>query len=185
MVTFESLVSRYWWTLLVRGLVAILFGILAFIWPGVTLSALVLLFGAYALVDGVAAIVVGIRDYGERQRWWATLLGGLVSVGAGVVTFLMPGLTALALLSVIAFWAIFRGLLDIVAAIRLRHVIEGEWLLGLCGVLSIAFGVMMVLFPGAGALAVIWWIAAFALLLGVMLVTLGFKLRRVARPAGF
>jgi uncharacterized membrane protein HdeD (DUF308 family) len=183
MVTFESLVSRFWWTLLLRGLVAILFGILAFIWPGVTLSALVLLFGAYALVDGLAAIVVGIRDYGERQRWWATLLGGLVSVGAGVVTFLMPGLTALALLSVIAFWAIFRGVLDIVAAIRLRHVIEGEWLLGLCGVLSIAFGVMMVLFPGAGALAVIWWIAAFALLLGLMLVTLAFKLKRFARPA--
>jgi uncharacterized membrane protein HdeD (DUF308 family) len=184
-VTFESLVSRYWWTLLLRGLVAILFGILAFMWPGVTLSALVLLFGAYALVDGVAAIVVGIRDYGERERWWATLLGGLVSLGAGVVTFLMPGLTALALLSLIAFWAIFRGVLDIVAAIRLRHVIEGEWLLALCGVLSIAFGVLMVLFPGAGALAVIWWIAAFAVLLGLMLVTLGFKLRRIARPAGF
>jgi uncharacterized membrane protein HdeD (DUF308 family) len=184
MVSFETVVSRFWWTVLLRGIVAILFGVLAFIWPGVTLSALLLLFGAYALVDGIAAIVVGIRDYGDRERWWATLLGGIVSAGAGVITFLMPGLTALALLSLIAFWAIFRGVFDIVAAVRLRHVIEGEWLLGLSGALSIAFGVMMILFPGAGALAVVWWIAAFALLLGVMLVALGFRLRRVARLAG-
>jgi uncharacterized membrane protein HdeD (DUF308 family) len=181
MYTFASLVSQYWWTLVLRGVVAILFGVLAFIWPGVTLSVLVLLFGAYALVDGIAAIIVGIKEYGERERWWATLLIGAVSVVAGIVTFFMPGITALALLSLIAFWAIAHGVLEIMAAVRLRHEIEGEWLLGLGGALSIAFGVLMVISPGAGALAVVWWIAAFALVYGAVLVTLGLRLYGVRR----
>jgi uncharacterized membrane protein HdeD (DUF308 family) len=183
MQTLAGIVSRYWWTIALRGAVAILFGILAFAWPGVTLSALVLLFGAYAIVDGVAAIVVGIKEYGERERWWATLLGGLVSVGAGIITFLMPGITALTLLTVIAIWAIFRGTLEIVAAVRLRHVIKGEWLLALGGALSIAFGAFMIAFPGAGALAVVWWIGAYAVALGIMLVALGFRARGLAHRA--
>jgi uncharacterized membrane protein HdeD (DUF308 family) len=103
-------------------------------------------------------------------------------VGAGIVTFLMPGITALTLLWLIAFWAIFRGAFDIIAAIRLRHVIEGEWLLGLGGALSIAFGLLMLLFPGAGALAVIFWIGAFAMMLGIVQIALGFKLRGAVRP---
>jgi len=181
MSTFESLVSQFWWTLLLRGAVAILFGVLTFVWPGVTLAALVLLFGAYALVDGIAAIILGIKEYGNRERWWATLVGGIVSAGAGLVTFMMPGITALALLSLIAFWAILRGVFDIVAAIRLRHAIEGEWLLGLAGAVSIAFGLIMLLFPGAGALAVIWWIGAFAIVLGVMWIALGLRLHGIAR----
>ena len=157
MQTFGSTVSQFWWMLVLRGAVAILFGILAFMWPGVTLSVLILLFGAYALVDGIAAIIVGIKEYGDRERWWATLLSGLVSAAAGLVTFLMPGLTAIALLSLIAFWAIVRGVFEIMAAIRLRHEIEGELLLGIGGALSIAFGLLMLFFPGAGALAVVWW----------------------------
>lgn len=177
MASFESLVSQYWWALVLRGVVAILFGVLALLQPALTLSALVLLFGAYALVDGIAAIILGIKEYGDREHWWATLLGGLVSVAAGVVTFLMPGITAIALLLLIAFWALFRGVFDIVAAIRLRHAIEGEWLLALSGVLSIAFGVLMLRFPGAGALAVIWWIGAFAIAMGTLLVVLGFRVR--------
>jgi uncharacterized membrane protein HdeD (DUF308 family) len=181
MTTFESLVSQFWWTLLLRGAVAILFGVLTFVWPGVTLAALVLLFGAYALVDGIAAIILGIKEYGNRERWWATLVGGIVSAGAGLVTFMMPGITALALLSLIAFWAILRGVFDIVAAIRLRHAIEGEWLLGLAGAVSIAFGLIMLLFPRAGALAVIWWIGAFAIVLGVMWIALGLRLHGIAR----
>ena len=184
MYTFGSLVSQFWWTLVLRGAVAILFGVLAFIWPGVTLSVLVLLFGAYALVDGIVAIIMGIKEYGDRERWWATLLSGLVSAAAGIVTFFMPGLTALALLSLIAFWAIVRGVFEIVAAIRLRHEIEGELLLGLGGALSIAFGLLMLFFPGAGALAVVWWIAAFAVVYGVMLLMLGFRLRGVGRAIG-
>jgi uncharacterized membrane protein HdeD (DUF308 family) len=181
--TLATLVSRYWWAIAVRGAVAILFGVLAFAWPGATLASLVLLFGAYAIVDGIASVVMGVREYGQRERWWATLLGGLVSVGAGVVTFMMPGLTALTLLTVIALWAILRGVLEIVAAVRLRHVIEGEWLLGLGGALSILFGAAMIAFPGAGALAVIWWIGAYAIVLGVMLVALGFRARGLADRA--
>jgi uncharacterized membrane protein HdeD (DUF308 family) len=181
MSSFETHVSQYWWTLLLRGIVAILFGLVAFLRPGVTLSALLLLFGVYALVDGIAAIILGIKEYGDHDRWWATLLGGFVSVAAGIFTFIMPGITALALLTLIAFWAIVRGVLDIAAAIRLRHAIEGEWLLGLGGALSIVFGVLMLTFPGAGALAVIWWIGAFAMALGVVLITLAFKVRGVAR----
>jgi uncharacterized membrane protein HdeD (DUF308 family) len=184
MHSFGSLVAQYWWTLVLRGAVAILFGIMAFLWPGVTLSALVLLFGAYALVDGIAAVIMGIREYGNRERWWATLLSGIVSVAAGIITFVMPGITALALLTLIAFWAIVRGVFEIVAAIRLRHEIEGELLLGLGGALSIAFGVLMLMFPGAGALAVIWWIAAFAIVSGVLLLMLGFRLRGFGRAIG-
>ncbi len=181
MQTLETLVSHFWWTIVLRGVVAILFGIIAFIWPGITLAALVLMFGAYALVDGIAAVVIGIKQYGDRERWWATLLGGIVSVAAGVVTFVMPGLTALALLTLIAIWAIMRGVFDIVAAIRLRHVIEGEWLLALGGALSIAFGLLLIAFPGSGAVAVAWWIGAYALVLGAVLVMLGFRARSLTR----
>ena len=177
MSTLEALVSRFWWALVVRGVVAILFGLIAFFWPGVTLVALVLLFGAYAFIDGIASVVLGIREYGERERWWGTLLSGLVGIGAGIVTLLSPGITALALLTVIAVWAILHGILDIVAAIRLRDVIEGEWLLALSGVLSVGFGLLLLARPGAGALAVVWWIGAYALVLGVVLIVLGFRSR--------
>jgi uncharacterized membrane protein HdeD (DUF308 family) len=183
MQTLAGLVSRYWWAIALRGVVAIIFGVLAFVWPGVTLAALILLFGAYALVDGIAAIVVGIKEYGERERWWATLLGGLVSVAAGVVAFLMPGLTALTLVTLIALWAMIRGALEIVAAVRLRHVIKGEWLLALGGVLSIVFGLALIAFPGAGAVALVWWIGAYAVALGIMLLILGFRARGLAHAA--
>src|SRR5262245_63888133 len=177
MHTLEALISRFWWALVLRGAAAILFGLIAFFWPGVTLVALVLLFGAYAFIDGIAGIVMGIREYGERERWWGTLLSGAVGVGAGIVTLMSPGITALALLTLIAVWAILRGALDIVAAIRLRHAIEGEWLLGLSGVLSLGFGLLLLAQPGAGALAVVWWIGAYALLLGIVLIVLGFRAR--------
>jgi uncharacterized membrane protein HdeD (DUF308 family) len=183
MTSFESYVSRYWWTILLRGIAAIVFGLLALLAPGVTLAVLVLLFGVYALVDGIGAIILGIKDYGDREHWWATLIGGIVGVAAGLVTFVMPGITAVALLALIASWAIVRGILDIVAAIRLRHAIEGEWLLALAGGLSVTFGLLMMAFPGVGALAVIWWIGAFAIALGAALVALSFRVRDVTRAA--
>jgi uncharacterized membrane protein HdeD (DUF308 family) len=179
MTSFESFLSRFWWTLLLRGVAAILFGLLTWFWPGVTLSFLVLLFGVYALADGIAAIVLGIKEYGDRERWWATLLGGIVSAAVGIGTFVMPAITALALLALIGFWAIVRGVFDVMAAIRLRHALEGEWLLGIGGALSVAFGVMVLLAPGAGALAVVLWIGAYAMVLGVILVALSFRLRAV------
>jgi uncharacterized membrane protein HdeD (DUF308 family) len=177
MDTLESHLSRFWWALVLRGAVAVLFGLIAFFSPGVTLVALVILFGAYALVDGIAGVILGIKEFGERERWWGTLLSGIVGIGAGIVTFLMPGLTALALLTLIAVWAIMRGILDIVAAIRLRHAIEGEWLLALAGVLSVAFGLLLIVRPLAGALAVVWWIGAYAIVIGAVLLVLGFRAR--------
>jgi len=147
----------------------------------VTLAALVLLFGAYALVDGIAAIILGIREFGDRERWWATLIVGFVSLAAGIITFMMPNITALALLLIIASWAVVHGVFEIAAAIRLRHAIEGEWLLGFAGALSIAFGVLMLLYPGAGALALALWIGAFAFVMGVTLVVLSFRVRGLAR----
>ena len=182
MHTLETVVSRLWWALVLRGVVAILFGLIAFFWPGITLVSLVLMFGAYAFIEGIASVVLGIREYGERERWWGTLLSGLVSVGAGIVTLLSPGITALALLTLIAVWAILRGGLDIVAAIRLRHVIQGEWLLALGGILSIGFGLLLLARPGAGALAVVWWIGAYALVLGAVLIVLGFRARSLTGP---
>jgi len=184
MISFESYVSQHWWIILLRGIAAILFGLLALLAPGITLAALVILFGAYALVDGIGAIILGIKDYGDREHWWATLIGGIVGVTAGLMTFAVPGITALALLFLIAAWAIVRGIFDILAAIRLRHAIEGEWLLALVGALSVSFGVLMMLSPGAGALAVIWWIGAFAIAQGVTLVALSFRVREAVRRVG-
>jgi uncharacterized membrane protein HdeD (DUF308 family) len=185
MHTLATLLARYWWAIVLRGVVALVLGLMAFVWPGLTLAALVLLFGAYALCDGVAAIILGITEYGNRDRWWATLVGGVVSIAAGLITLFRPGVTAMVLLFVIAAWAIVRGVFDIMAAIRLRHVIDGEWLLALSGGLSIGFGLLLIAFPGAGALAVLWWIGAYLMLLGAMLVVLGFRLRKlsVAAPA--
>jgi len=177
MRTLNALVSRYWWTIVLRGCVAALFGLVAFLWPGATVAGLVLLFGVYSLVDGIAGVIIGIKNFGERDRWWATLIGGIVSLGAGLVALVLPGLTAVTLLTLIGLWAIARGVMDIAAAIRLRHVIDGEWLLALGGAMSIVVGLLVVIFPGAGALALAWWIGAYAMVLGVMLIALGFRLR--------
>jgi uncharacterized membrane protein HdeD (DUF308 family) len=173
-----ELLSRTWWVLLLRGIFAIAFGVLAFVWPGITLASLVLLFGAWALVDGVFSIVGAIRG-GGSEPWWLLLLEGLVGVGIGVLTVFAPGVTALALLFYIAIWAIATGVLEIAAAIALRKEIEGEWLLGLGGLASVAFGAMLVARPGAGALAVLWLIGAYALVFGALLVLLGLRARRL------
>jgi uncharacterized membrane protein HdeD (DUF308 family) len=173
-----DVLARHWWAIALRGLAAIIFGILAFAMPGVTLAVLVLLFGAYALVDGIFNIVAAVSGRSGRQSWWMVLLEGLVSVAAGLVTFFMPGLTALTLVYVISAWAIITGVLEVVAAIRLRKEITNEWWLALSGVLSIVFGVLVAAFPGAGALALVFWIGAYAVVFGAMLVALGFRLRR-------
>ena len=152
-----------------RDLLAILFGIMAFVWPGITLFALVVLFGAYALLDGITAIVLGIAartersgDTPVRREWWAMILVGVLGIAAGIITF-WPGITAFALLIVIAVTAIVRGIAEVIAAIRLRKYIEHEWLLGFAGVISIAFGVVLLARPAIGALAVVWAIGAWAM----------------------
>ena len=173
-----DVLARHWWAVALRGAAAIIFGILAFAMPGVTLAVLVLLFGAYALVDGVFNIIAAVSGRGGERSWWWLLIEGLVSVAAGLVAFFMPRLTALTLVYVIAAWAIITGVLEIAAAIRLRKTISNEWWLVLSGVLSIVFGGVITAFPGAGALALVFWIGAYALVFGVMLLALAFRLRR-------
>lgn len=169
--------ARNWWLLLLRGLCAILFGVLTFVWPGLTLVTLVLFYGAFALVDGVLAIIAAIKGGDPAPRWWLAILG-VFGIAAGVLTFLWPGLTALVLLFFIAGWAIAVGVMQIIGAIKLRHEIEGEWLLIAGGVLSIIFGLVMLAMPGAGALALIFVIGAYAIVYGVLLVSFSLRLRR-------
>ncbi len=172
-------ITRNWWLVLIRGLAAIAFGIMCFVWPAISLLALVLLWGAYAIIDGAAAMVSGAWSH-----WWSMLLVGAVSVLAGLVAFFWPGITALALLYLIAAWAVVRGVAEIVAAIRLRHEIKNEWLLILGGAVSILFGVLVARFPGAGALSVLWVIGVFAILFGIFAVALSLRLRSLRREAG-
>jgi uncharacterized membrane protein HdeD (DUF308 family) len=174
--------SRNWWALALRGLAAIVFGLLAFILPGITLTALILLFGAYMLVDGVFAIVAAVRAEERDTRWWLLLAEGVLGVLAGIVAFVWPGLTALALLFLVAAWSIITGILQIVGAIRLRREIEGEWALILGGVLSVIFGVLLAVLPGPGILALLWLIGAYALVSGVLLIILAFRVRNEPRP---
>jgi uncharacterized membrane protein HdeD (DUF308 family) len=170
-----------WWALVLRGIAAIAFGILAFVWPQITLTALVFLWGAYAIVDGGFAIAAGIKTYGEHKRWWVLLLEGVLSVVAGVIAFVIPGITALVLLILIGAWAIVSGVFEIVAAIQLRKHIAGEWLLALAGIVSVLFGLALFVNPSAGALAVVWLIGAYATVFGVLLIALGVRLHSLVR----
>jgi len=167
-----------WWLVLLRGLAAIAFGVMAFIWPGITLLTLTILWGAYALVDGIFALWSAVTGRGSEvaSRWWLAIVG-VAGLGAGILTFAWPGMTALILLLFIAWWAIIVGVMEIWGAIRLRKEIEGEWLLGLAGVLSVAFGIAMLVWPGAGAVAVVWLIGWYAIVLGVVWVALAFRLK--------
>ena len=169
--------GRNWGWIVLRGATAVLFGFLALARPGITLAALVFMWGAYAIVDGVLAMVAALQIRDNGRPLWSLFVVGALGIAAGVVTYRSPGLTALLLLMVIASWAIGVGVLQVVAAIRLRKEIEGEWALGLSGLLSVAFGILAVFHPGAGALAVLWMIGGYAIAFGVLLVVLGFRLR--------
>src|ERR1700737_4289841 len=168
------LLARYWWALALRGVLAVLFGLLAFFIPGITLLSLVLLFGAYVFLDGIFDLVAAARS---PSHHWALVLEGIIGIIAAILTFLWPGITAMVLLYLIAFWAIFTGVLEIIAGIRLRAVIANEFLLILMGVLSTLFGILIIIFPGAGALAIIIWIGAYAVLFGIILIVQTCRLR--------
>ncbi|HEY7318771.1 MAG TPA: HdeD family acid-resistance protein [Candidatus Binatia bacterium] len=172
--------ARAWYWIVLRGLFAVLFGIFAFIWPGITLAVLVLVWGVYAIADGVMALIAAYTMHEEGKPMGSLIVVGILGIAAGVVTFLWPGMTALVLLLFIASWAVLMGVFEIAAAVRLRKHIENEWLLGLSGVVSIIFGVLMFLQPGAGALAVVWLIGSFAIFFGILLIALGFRLKGLA-----
>jgi len=173
-------IARNWWVFVFRGVVAILFGVLAFLRPGITLEALVLLFAFWALFDGVLALIGSVGAAEAHEPWWPLVLIGLLGIAAGVVTLKWPGITALALLLVIAYWSIFRGILEIVGAVRLRNLIQGEGWFIVGGLASIAFGVLLIIYPGSGLLAVIWLIGIYAVIFGIAQLMLGFRLKNLA-----
>ena len=177
-----SLVVK-WWAVVLRGVAAILFGVIAVFWPPTAVAALVLLFGAYALIDGVLNLVAAAGAPRVGRPWGWLAFEGVVSILTGLVAFFWPGLTAIALVLVIAFWSLITGIAEIVAAIALRKYIRREWLLGLSGLLSIAFGVLLFLAPVAGAVAIAIWVGAYAIVFGSLLVWLGLRLRAWGRVA--
>jgi uncharacterized membrane protein HdeD (DUF308 family) len=168
---------RDWWLLALRGTAAVVFGIAAFTWPGLTLELLILLFAAYALVDGIFALVTAVRRGIRAGSWGWHLLQGVTGVIAGLVALLAPAVAALSLVLIIGIWAIITGIAEIALTIRLRHRLKAEWLWALAGVASIIFGVALVLFPAAGALALVGVIALYAVVVGFLLILLGLSLR--------
>jgi uncharacterized membrane protein HdeD (DUF308 family) len=171
--------AKNWWMLLLRGIVAIIFGVLALFWPSLTLLTLIQLYGAFALVDGVLAIIAAIAGGAPAPRWWLAIVG-LLGIATGLLMFTMPGLTALVLLYFIAGWAIATGVFQIIGAINLRKEIDNEWYLILGGVVSVLFGVGVMMAPGAGALALLWVIGIYAVFMGVMFIALAFRLKKHA-----
>jgi uncharacterized membrane protein HdeD (DUF308 family) len=168
------------WMLILRGVVAILFGIFAVAWPDLTLIALVALFAVYAVLLGVVSIAAAIRMRRGDRQWWLPLLIGIVSIVAGAFAIAYPGVTTLALVLVMGVNALITGGLDIALAIRLRRVLRGQWLMVISGIVSILFGALVIASPGAGALALVWLISLHAVVTGVLLLALGLRTRRAA-----
>lgn len=175
----HSALRRSWWLLLLRGIAAVTFGVLTFIWPQISLLTLIMVYGIYAFADGVLALVAAIRGGGMVPRWWLAL-AGVVSILTAIVVFAWPDLTALILVYMIGFWSILRGALEIIGAIRLRNEITNEWSLGAAGVLSVIFGLILVFMPGAGAIGLLWLIASWAVLFGLLLIWVAFRLKKLA-----
>ena len=168
--------AQNWWAIATRGVCGIIFGLIALFLPGATMLTLVLFFSAYMLVDGIFGIVAAVRAASHHQRWGLLVLEGVLNIAVGVIAFIWPGLTAVTFVLLIAAWAIVTGVLEIVAALRL-HPEYGRWWLILSGAASVIFGVLLVVAPLAGVIVVTWWIGAFALIFGIMLLVLAFRLR--------
>ncbi|WP_109697325.1 HdeD family acid-resistance protein [Chitinophaga deserti] len=171
--------SKYWGLVVFRGVMAIVFAILAFLWPALTLSVLVIFLGAYFLVDGIFSIIHGFQIMKKDESWWTFLLIGLMGIIAGGIMLFMPGVTAVFLVTLVAIWAVVTGLLEIIVAIRLRKEITGEWMLILAGILSVVFGILIFMQPLAGVVVLAWYLGFYALLLGIFLLSVGFRLRKV------
>jgi len=168
--------SRYWWAFLIRGILAIGLGVVAWVWPGITLAALIIIFGAYAFVDGVFLVIKAIGSWKERDDRWVLLFEGLLGIGIGIITFFSPGVTAIGLLFYIAAWSLATGIIEIVGAIRMRKEIKGELWWILTGLVSIAFAVILMVFPGAGILGLVWLLGLYAILFGIFLIALGIRI---------
>ncbi|MEV0648605.1 HdeD family acid-resistance protein [Phytomonospora sp. NPDC050363] len=179
--------SRNWWVLVAQGVLAIIFGIMAWVWPAATVLVLVILFGAYTLVEGIFAIVAAVKGTDRNGRGWLAFIG-IASVIIGLIALFWPGVTALVLLYIIAVWAIVRGVITVYGAIRLRKELQGEWVLILSGAISVIFGLLLMFWPVSGVLAVIWLIGVYAIFLGIMQIVLGFRVKgrhgRIEEPTG-
>jgi uncharacterized membrane protein HdeD (DUF308 family) len=170
--------AKCWWLVLLRGIAGIVFGILAFVWPGLTLAVLILLYGAYALVDGVFSLIAAFTGAAKPVPTWWLVVVGLAGIAAGLITFFWPGVTALVLIFFIGGWSIAHGIFEIIGAIKLRKEIDNEWWLILAGALSVIFGLIVIAAPGAGALALVWVIGVYSLVFGILLVGLSLRLRK-------
>ncbi|MCC6411728.1 MAG: DUF308 domain-containing protein [Saprospiraceae bacterium] len=171
--------SRFWWMLILRGLVALLFAFFAFTRPEVTFTAMVVMLGAFFLADGLLALVLGWQMRGEDDEWWSVFLEGGLGVVLGLLALLRPDIGAATMVMFIALWCLLSGTFEFFAAIKLRKEIENEWMLGLAGLVSIALGVLMLINPTAGAISIVWWIGLYAAIFGVFFVLLGLRLRNV------
>ncbi len=171
--------TRNWQAIMLRGGLAILFGAIALVWPKATIGTLILFFGGYMFVDGVFTILAAVTNRNGQESWWVFLLEGLAGIAVGIITFLRPGLTAFALLYIIAYWAMLTGVLEVFAAIRLRKEIQGEWMLALSGGISFILGILLLLFPAAGVLTIVWMIGWYAILFGAMLLGLSWRLHQL------
>ena len=169
--------SRNWWSFVLRGIAFIALGVLAFVQPGVTLLALIAVFAAFAIFDGVLAIAAGVSVEGGPR--WMFILGGILGIGIGLVTINRPEVTAIALVFLIGVWAIATGITEVVAAYNFRQVLENEWLLALSGIVSVVFGALLIVSPGDGVFAVLWLIGIYAILAGIVYVAAGLRFRGV------
>jgi len=172
-----KLLAANWWVLLLRGILAILFGVAAYAWPGLTLATLVMFFAVFVFVDGVFDVFAAFAGRQENENWWVLLIEGLLGIAFGAITWMRPGITTMVLLLFIAFWAMATGILRIIMALRLRKEIEGEGWLVLSGLASVLFGLIVMARPGAGAMALLWLIGAWAIVVGIFLVILAFQAR--------
>lgn len=175
-----SVLAQNWWAVALRGVVAIVFGILAITLPGVTLAALILLWGVYAVADGVFAIISGVRAARRHERWGVLVVEGIAGIIAGVIAVFLPAAVAFVFVFLFALWAFVTGVIEIIEAIRLRREIQGEWLLALAGVLSVLLGIYVAAFPGLGLLGLIWTMGVYAILFGMALIALSVRLRHLA-----
>lgn len=177
--SFGQVLARAWWLPLLRGIAAILFAVVSFAWPGLTLLTLIMFFAAYAIVDGALALFTAVRGGVQHRGWFA--IAGLVGIAAGVAAFAWPRLTGMTLVVIIGAWSIIRGMAEIAAGVMLRRYLQREWLLIVGGIISVLFGVTLIAFPGTGALALLWLIAFWAFLFGVLMIGWAFWLRRLTR----
>jgi uncharacterized membrane protein HdeD (DUF308 family) len=180
-VTTREIPRNYWWLVLLRGIISVLFGIVAIVWPGPTLLFLIYLFGAYVLIDGITAVVVAFQERNVYSRWWVILIGGIAGIILGLMVFFWPGETALVLLFLIAAWAIVTGIFEVIAAFVVPPGVGIEWALIAGGVISILLGVVLFFIPRAALLAFVWLIGIFSLIYGVVLIVRAFQYRRLLK----